>query len=137
MCENIYSDTNFTLTTNQIKTMTFDELKPLVINALEDLKAAELTEIDVRGKTSVTDLMVVAIGTSNRHVKSLADSVVMKCKKAGLQPLGVEGERDGEWVLVDLGDIVVHVMLPQVRDYYNIEKLWEVDASTVAQMRGE
>lgn len=117
--------------------MTLEELKPLVINALEDLKVAELTEVDVRDKTSMTDLMLVAVGTSSRHVKSLANNVVVECKQAGVMPLGVEGERDGEWVLVDLGDIVVHVMQPQVRDYYNIEKLWEVDASALEEMRAE
>ncbi len=116
--------------------MTLEELKPLVINALEDLKVAELTEVDVRDKTSMTDIMLVAVGTSNRHVKSLANHVIMECKQAGVMPLGVEGERDGEWVLVDLGDILVHIMQPQVRDYYDIEKLWEVDAPTTEQVHG-
>ena len=114
-----------------------EELKSLVINALEDLKVAEMTEVNVRDKTSMTDLMIVAIGTSNRHVKSLANSVIVKCKKASLIPLGVEGRCDGEWVLVDLGDIVLHVMQSQVRDYYDIEKLWDIDVSTVEKMRVE
>lgn len=117
--------------------MKFEELKLLVINALEDLKVAEITEVCVRDKTSMTDLMIVAIGTSNRHVKSLANNVVVEYKKTGMMPLGVEGERDGEWVLVDLGDIIVHVMQPQVRDYYNIEQLWDIDESTIEEMRSE
>ncbi|EDY86116.1 iojap family protein [gamma proteobacterium HTCC5015] len=117
--------------------MQFEALKELVLEALDDVKAKEITQLDVKGKTSVTDLIIVAIGTSNRHVKSLANSVSTACKKADVPPLGVEGERDGDWVLVDLGDIVVHVMQPEVRDYYNLEKLWEVDATAVEQMRGE
>ncbi len=94
--------------------------------ALDDLKARDITEIDVRGKSSVTDLMVIASGTSSRHVKSIADEVVRKAKQAGLPPLGVEGQREAEWVLVDLGDVVVHVMLPRVRDFYGLERLWGV-----------
>ena len=94
--------------------------------ALEDLKAKDTIEIDVRGKTSVCDYMVIASGTSTRHVKSIADEVVRKVKELDVQPLGVEGEREAEWVLVDLGDVVVHVMLPRVREYYALERLWTV-----------
>lgn len=94
--------------------------------ALDELKARDIREIDVRGKTSVTDLMIVASGTSSRHVKSIADEVVRQVKGIGAPPLGVEGEREGEWVLVDLGDIVVHVMLPRVREFYGLERLWTV-----------
>lgn len=104
--------------------MNIDELKKLVVDALEDMKAEEVRVIDVRGKTAITDIMIIASGTSNRHVKALADNVVLKAKQAGVQPLGVEGENDAEWVLVDLVDVVVHVMLPRIRDFYNLEKLW-------------
>ena len=86
----------------------------------------ELVEIDVRGKTSVTDHLVIASGTSTRHVKSIADEVVRHAKRLDCMPLGVEGEREAEWVLVDLGDVVVHVMLPRVREFYALERLWTV-----------
>lgn len=104
--------------------MQADELKDIVLQALEDLKATDIVSLDVRKMTTVTDIMVIASGTSDRHVKSLADAVVMACKKAGVPPLGVEGEREGEWVLVDAGDVVVHVMQPRIRDFYALEKLW-------------
>lgn len=94
--------------------------------AVEELKARDTVEIDVRGKTSVCDYMVVASGTSSRHVKSIADEVVKYAKRLDVQPLGIEGEREAEWVLVDLGDVVVHVMLPRVREFYALERLWTV-----------
>lgn len=103
-----------------------ERLHRVVQTALEDLKAKDVREIDVRGKTSVTDLIVVASGTSTRHVKSIADEVVRSAKQAGLPPLGVEGQREAEWVLVDLGDIIVHVMLPRTREFYGLERLWTV-----------
>jgi len=102
-----------------------EEIKDLVINALEDLKAVDVTVLDVRGKSSVTDFMVIASGTSGRHVKAMANSVVVEAKKAGINPLGVEGEASSEWVLVDLVDVVVHIMLPETREFYQLEKLWE------------
>lgn len=104
----------------------------LVQEALEDAKANEIETIDVRGKTSITDYMVVASGNSTRHVKSLAESVVMKGKQAGVEILGVEGESDAEWVLVDLADVLVHLMLPRTRAFYNLESLWSVGATAVA-----
>jgi ribosome-associated protein len=94
--------------------------------AVEELKAKDVVEIDVRGKSSVCDFMVIASGTSTRHVKSIADEVVRFAKKLDVMPLGVEGEREAEWVLVDLGDVVVHVMLPRVREFYALERLWTV-----------
>ncbi len=103
-----------------------DALAETVVAALEDAKAQDIRLIDVRHLTSMTDYMVVASGTSDRHVKSVASSVVSTLKAAGRRPLGVEGENDGEWVLVDLQDALVHVMLPRVRDFYNLEKLWDL-----------
>lgn len=97
-----------------------------VHSALEEIKARDTVEIDVRGKTSVCDFMIVTSGTSTRHVKSIADEVVRYAKKLDLQPLGVEGEQEAEWVLVDLGDVIVHVMLPRVREFYALERLWTV-----------
>ena len=94
--------------------------------ALEEMKAKDVVEIDVRGKTSIADFLVIASGTSTRHVKSCADEAVQFAKKCGVMPLGVEGEREAEWVLVDLGDVVVHVMLPRVREFYALERLWTV-----------
>ena len=101
-------------------------LADLVVAALEDLKAQNITVLDVRELTSVADIIVIASGTSDRHVKSLASNVVAKAAQAGIRPLGREGERDGEWVLVDLADVIVHVMLPRVREFYGLEKLWDV-----------
>jgi len=104
-----------------------DKLVELVLGALNDLKGRDIQVLDVRGKTSITDVMVIASGTSNRHVRSLADAVIDKAKQAGHAPLGIEGESVGEWVLVDLLDVVVHVMQPQTRAFYSLEKLWSVD----------
>jgi len=100
-------------------------LQDVVLDALADMKAVDVRAIDVRGLTDITDAMVVASGTSDRHVKSIADRVVQRCKEAGFRPFGIEGERDGDWVLVDLHDVVLHVMLPRVREFYALEKLWE------------
>ena len=103
-----------------------EDLLQAVREAVAELKAKDTVEIDVRGKSSVTDFMVVASGTSSRHVKSIADEVVKFAKRLDVMPLGVEGEREAEWVLVDLGDVVVHVMLPRVREFYALERLWTV-----------
>ena len=103
-----------------------DVLLATVLEAVAEIKAVDVTEIDVRGKTSVCDFMVVASGTSSRHVKSIANEVVKFAKRLDYQPLGVEGEREAEWVLGDLGDVVVHVMLPRVREFYALERLWTV-----------
>lgn len=104
--------------------MEAEALKALVIEALDELKAVNVVTLDVRGLTDVMDYLVIASGTSNRHVKSLADNACMEAKKAGVRPLGLEGETVGEWVLADFGDVVVHVMLPATRDFYDLERLW-------------
>ncbi len=108
--------------------MTIDELKKMVMEALEDLKAEDITVLDVKGKTTVTDWIYIATGSSSRHVKSIANSVVVAAKQANKAPLGLEGESEGEWVLVDLGDVIVHVMQRQVREFYDLESLWSVEA---------
>jgi len=102
------------------------KLSELVIEALDDIKAQDIVKLDVRDMTTVTDYMIVASGTSNRHVKALVDNVTEKAKQAGHRPVGVEGEDGGEWVLLDLQDALVHVMLPKVREFYNLEKLWSI-----------
>ena len=118
--------------------VTTEQLKQWVITALEDLKAQDIQILDVRGMTSITDLMIVASGTSDRHIKALADNVVEAVKKHGVQPIGVEGESSREWVLVDLGDIILHVMHPQTRAFYNLEKLWTVaEERAMAERNGK
>ena len=106
--------------------MNSEELSDLVVDALEEVKGQDIVKLDVSDMTTVTDYMVVASGTSNRHVKALADAVAEKAKAAGHRPNGVEGEEGSEWVLLDLGDTLVHVMLPRVREFYNLEKLWSL-----------
>lgn len=113
-------------TSRKTKTDSTAELRKAVVAALDELKAKDVREIDVRGKTSIADLLVIASGTSARHVKSIADEVVKFAKRAGVMPLGVEGEQEAEWVLVDLGDVIVHVMLPRIREFYGLERLWSV-----------
>jgi ribosome-associated protein len=118
--------------------VTTEQLKQWVITALEDLKAQDIQILDVHGMTSITDLMIVASGTSDRHIKALADNVVEAVKKHGVQPIGVEGESSREWVLVDLGDIILHVMHPQTRAFYNLEKLWTVgEERAMAERNGK
>jgi len=97
----------------------------IVTAALEDMKAVNVKKLDVRGLTDIADTMMIASGNSDRHVRSIAEHVVETAKAAGYRPLGVEGARDAEWVLVDLQDILVHVMLPRVREFYGLEQLWE------------
>ncbi len=104
--------------------MTSSELSQLVVSALEEGKADDIRVLDVRGQTSITDYMVVASGRSNRQVRALASRVVETAKGQGVAPVGMEGEAQGEWVLVDLGDVVVHTMQPATRDFYQLEKLW-------------
>jgi ribosome-associated protein len=105
-------------------------LLQVVRHALDDLKAVNVKVLDVRGVTDFADTLVIASGNSDRHVKSIADRVVEFAKQAGFRPMGVEGERDGEWVLVDLNDVIVHVMLPRVREFYRLENLWDIAAAS-------
>ena len=108
--------------------MQIEQLKQLVLDSLVDMKARDISVMDVRGKTTVTDYMIVASGTSDRHVKAIAETVAYRAKAAGEPPLGTEGVNQGEWALVDLNGVVAHIMLPKVRDFYNLERLWSAPA---------
>jgi ribosome-associated protein len=107
-------------------------LEGIITAALEDMKAVNVKVMDVRALTDIADVMMVASGNSDRHVRAIADHIIEKAKQAGVRPLGVEGAREGEWVLVDLQDIVVHVMLPRVREFYSLERMWETETPAVA-----
>jgi len=113
---------------NTVDALSFAQLRELVIAALEDFKAIDIQLIDVSRRNPLTELFVIASGSSSRHVKSMADNLIVKAKASGCQPLGVEGQRHAEWVLVDLNDVIVHLMLPQTRAFYNLEKLWEASS---------
>ena len=108
------------------------QLLALAENALTDLKARDVTVLDVRQLTPIADYMVVASGTSDRHVKSIADRLVQRASDAGCPPLGIEGTESGEWVLVDLADVVVHIMQPKAREFYKLEGLWDMGAAATA-----
>lgn len=108
--------------------MNSKQLCDLAIDALEDIKGIDIKVLDVVNKSSVTDIMIFASGNTSRQVKALANSVADKAKKAGFPALGVEGDDTSEWILVDLGDVVVHVMQPSIREFYNLEKLWGEDS---------
>jgi ribosome-associated protein len=97
-----------------------------VVEVLEDLKAEKIENLDVRHLTSITDRMIVASGRSDRHVRAIAEALLERCQARGIAPIGVEGKQGGEWVLVDLADVIVHVMLPRTREFYDIEKLWDI-----------
>jgi len=103
------------------------ELLKMVESVLDEHKGQNITTLDVIGKTSVTDFMVLSTATSERHAKALSDYVVEKVKESGFMPLGVEGQQGSDWVLVDLGDVILHVMTAQAREFYQLEKLWSVD----------
>lgn len=110
--------------------MTSDKIKQLALEALDDLKGKNVITLDVREMTDVTDYMVICTGTSNRHVKSLADNVALELKKHDCPAQGIEGVGPpAEWALVDFGDVVVHVMLPDTREFYDLERLWSAPAA--------
>jgi ribosome-associated protein len=109
--------------------MDLEKMKQAVIDALEDVKAKDIQVLDVRHLSTLFDCMIIASGDSNRQVKALANNVQVKLKEQGATVYGTEGEQTGEWVLVDLGDVLVHVMQPAVRQYYNLEQLWGETAS--------
>lgn len=104
----------------------------VIHEALADVKAKDIVELDVNGISNVADAIVIASGTSTRHVKALADNVADEARKAGFRPIGVEGERDAEWILIDLGYVVVHVMLPTARKFYDLESLWRSNTPELA-----
>jgi ribosome-associated protein len=108
-------------------------LKSVIMSALDDMKALDVKTLDVRGLTDIADYMVIASGTSDRHVRSVAQRVVEKTKEAGFRPHGVEGLKDGDWVLVDLHETIVHIMLPRVREFYGLEKLWDLTVKRAAR----
>jgi len=108
--------------------LSFEQVKELVITALEDFKAIDIQSVDVSEQNPLTELFVIASGSSTRHVKSMAENLIMRAKAAGCAPLGVEGQAQADWVLVDLNDVIVHLMLPQARAFYNLEKLWQVSS---------
>ncbi|HEX9878505.1 MAG TPA: ribosome silencing factor [Gammaproteobacteria bacterium] len=107
---------------------TSDTLDKLVLDVLDDLKAQSVLRLDVRHLTSLMDTMIIASGGSDRHVRAVAQALLERCRQSGYEPVGVEGEAGGEWVLVDLGDTVVHIMLPKTRDFYSLENLWDISA---------
>lgn len=117
--------------------MQAEQLVQVVIAALEELKGQDITTIDVREKTSITDFMVIATGSSSRHVKSLCDTVLEKTKEQGVRPIGSEGLDAGEWGLIDLGNVVVHVMQAATRQFYDLERLWQGAEQSRAQQAHE
>ena len=107
-----------------------ETLKKSIISILEDNKAENITLIDMKGKSSVTDLMFIVSGRSTRHVKSIADNLITKLKKNKIKPIGVEGFSSSEWILLDYGDLLVHVMHPETCEFYSLEKLWDENIET-------
>lgn len=116
--------------------MEAEAIKDVVIGALEDLKADNISILDVKSRTSVTDFMVIASGTSSRHVKSLADNVISEAKDHDIKPVGIEGETSSDWILVDLGGVVIHVMMPATRTFYDLERFWH-ESPTESEMPSE
>ncbi len=117
--------------------MQVEKLRDLVVTTLEDMKAFDIAILDVRGKTSITDFFIIASGSSDRHVKAMAESVAFQAKQAGQAPIGSEGLKEGEWALIDLNGVVVHVMQPKVRDFYQLERLWALDPAAAEKLGKE
>ena len=117
--------------------MQVEDLLKAVQEVLDDRKGHNIVTLDVRGKTSFTDYMIVVTGTSDRHLKSLCDYVVEKAKELGFKPLGIEGDLGSDWVLLDLADIIVHAMTAQARGFYQLEKLWSVEGSAQSEYETE
>ena len=114
--------------------MQSDKLTDVVVAALEEIKGDDIRVLDVSGVTTIADVMVVVSGGSNRQVEALADNLLGRARERGVRPLGVEGKETGDWILVDLGDVIVHIMRPEARAFYNLEKLWDIGAEEVSRM---
>ncbi|MDN5849656.1 MAG: ribosome silencing factor [Nitrococcus sp.] len=114
-----------------------EEVEQIIQTALEDIKAEDVVVLDVRRRTSITDLMVIASGRSRRHVRSIADRILEAAKCNAIHTLGIEGEESAEWILIDLGDVVVHVMQPAVREFYRLEHIWGMESEEEIAGYGE
>jgi ribosome-associated protein len=115
--------------------MQSDRLLKIVLDELDERKGLQITTLDVRGKTSFTDYMVLVTGTSDRHLQSLCEYAAAKAEENGVAPLGIEGGPGSDWVLLDLGDVIVHAMTAQAREFYQLEKLWSVDRPNEIEKR--
>lgn len=120
--------TRIVMPETQNKTTTPEALAEFIVAILDELKAEDIRCLDVRHLTPITDMMIIASGRSDRHVRALADALIERCEAQGRRPLGVEGQRGGEWVLVDFADVVVHLMQRRTRDFYDIERLWDISS---------
>jgi ribosome-associated protein len=114
--------------------MTSKQLSKIVIKALEDLKGFDILTIDVKKISSITDIIIIASGGSSRQVKALAEKTIESVKEKGVKPLGTEGIQQGDWALIDLGDVIVHIMRPVIREYYQLEKLWSPEAEQISSV---
>tara|TARA_B100001059_G_scaffold141022_1_gene141115 strand:+ start:1115 stop:1513 length:399 start_codon:yes stop_codon:yes gene_type:complete len=122
--------------TRKVNALKSKKLAQLVVDSLDDLKGESIRTINVEKLTAITDYMVIATGRSSTHIKALADAVATRAKKADVEVVGIEGKMQSEWVLVDVGDVVVHIMLAPVRARYNLEELWSFDAAVGSEQSG-